>query len=439
MYRHRAQFSSCVTLILFASFWILHIGATAVMPICKFPLYVRMPILLFIIDGLGDRPISSLDGKTPLDAATTPNLNKLASQSQLGLIQVCDHPKDEYTSSESGHFSLFGYSRQDFPGRGVLEALGLEIPIKENALYFRANFATFINGLILDRRAGRISESTSPLSQAITLKDGEYQFNVYSGVQHRAVLEIIGSHLSPKISSNDSKNENASPLDVKPEEDSDDAKNTSKILNHYLNQIPQILSDHPLNRAREVRGLSKANYLLVRGASAGAKIQSFDEKYHLKAAAVAGGKLYRGVATYLGMTLLPVVGATGDYQTDLQAKFEAVSYALKNYDFVFLHIKALDELGHDGKCLEKKEFIEKIDRFLPSLGSLENVVVAITSDHATPCELKTHTSDSVPLMILGSKKPLINQRFTEKDCQNGSLGLIRGLDLMPLLLKLSEG
>lgn len=401
-----------------------------------------MPILLFIIDGLGDRPISSLDGKTPLDAATTPNLNKLASQSQLGLIQVCDHPKDEYTSSESGHLSLFGYPRQDFPGRGVLEALGLEIPIKDGALYFRANFATLQDGSVVDRRAGRITENTSPLSQAITLSHNEYQFNVYSGAEHRAVLEIIGPNLSPKVTPNDSKEENVPPLEVKPEDDSNDSKNTAKLLQQYLSQISQILNHHPLNQAREARGLPKANYLLVRGASAGTKVQSFGEKYHLKAAAVAGGKLYRGIATYLGMTLLPVVGATGDYQTNLQAKFEAVSYALKNYDFVFLHIKALDEFGHDGKCLEKKEFIEKIDRFLPSLGPLENVVVAITSDHATPCELKTHTSDPVPLMIFSKETrgdDLANQRFTEENCRDGSIGVIRGLDLMPLLLKFSKG
>lgn len=399
---------------------------------------MKKPIILFVIDGLGDRPISSLGGKTPLEAATTPNLDKLAAQSRLGLIQVCDHPKDGYTSSESGHLSLFGYPREEFPGRGVLEALGLEIPIKDGALYFRANFATLKDGLVVDRRVGRISENTTSLSQVITLKKDEYQFNVFSGVEHRAVLEIIGPHLSPKITTNDSKEENVPPLEVKPEEDNEDSKNTAKLLNQYLNQVSQILEKQPLNQARETIGLAKANYLLVRGASVGMKVQSFGEKYNLKAVAVAGGKLYRGIATYLGMTLLPVMGATGDHQTNLQSKFEAASSAFKNYDFVFLHIKAVDEFGHDGKCLEKKEFIEKIDQFLPSLGSLENAVVAITSDHATPCELKTHTSDPVPLLILDSVKSLANQRFTEKDCQKGTLGLIRGLDLMPLLLKLSK-
>ncbi|MDP2873775.1 MAG: alkaline phosphatase family protein [bacterium] len=395
----------------------------------------NMPILFFIIDGLGDRPVSLLGGKTPLEAATTPNLDKLAMGGRQGLVQICEREKNDYTSSGSGHLTLFGYSREEFPERGIVEALGLEIPITPGALYLRANFATYEDGLIIDRRAGRITENTAALCQAISFNDGQYHFTVYPSLEHRAVLEIKGPQLSSKIGGNDSKEENVAPLAIKAEDSSPAAQETATVLGNYLDKVHTILENHPFNADLEARGQKKANYLLVRGPGLSKAVKSFKEKTGLRAAAIAGGKFYRGVALFLGMDLLPVIGATGDFRTDLAAKFMATKKALTQYDFVFLHVKAIDEFGHDGQCQAKKEFVEKIDSFLPQLGDLSSVVAVITADHATPCEVKDHTSDPVPFLMLANNKSDNLERFNEVTSSKGSLGILKGSDVLPLVLK----
>jgi len=391
------------------------------------------PILLFIIDGLGDRPVTSLGGLTPLEAATTPHLDALASAGQLGRLQIIDRSPNEYTSSESGHFSLFGYEHDSLPGRGVLEALGLGLSVSPGALYLRTNFASWQNDLITDRRAGRITDRTAELCTALSLSISGYRFRLFPGVKHRAVLEIQGPNLSSQISSNDSKQEQAPPLPIKALQDSLEAKSTASVLSQYLDQAATILKDQPLNQERVKAGQPPANYLLVRGASLAQPIDGFYQKYHLKGAAVARG-LYLGIAKYLGLSIFEWGPEKGE---DIGMRFTAAAQALKNFDFVFLHLKQVDEYGHDGLCQEKKAYLEKIDQHLLELGDLSSVVVAVTADHATPCELKSHSSDPVPLLVTGGTASQIPNKFGETACANGPLGTKPGVELMPLLIKLS--
>jgi 2,3-bisphosphoglycerate-independent phosphoglycerate mutase len=220
------------------------------------------------------------------------------------------------------------------------------------------------------------------------------------------------------------------------------AKFTAKILNQFLEKTHQILKNHPENRKREKKGLLPANYILVRGASAFSKIPSFKKKYNLSACCIAGKTLYKGIGKILGMDLIKVKGANGLPSTNLKGKFLAAKKALRKlapnqtsfgegYDFVYLHIKAVDTFGEDGDWQGKKNFIEKIDKHLKILLDLKNVLIIITADHSTCCSLKRHCLELIPCLIYNEKIIPDNvKKFSEKECQKGKLGVFRQLDFM---------
>lgn len=394
-------------------------------------------ILLAILDGVGDRPSLALENKTPLEAAKTPNLDILVKNSACGLMNSIG--KGIIPESDNAHLSIFGYPLDKYyAGRGPLEAAGLEMEMKPGDIAFRVNFATVdFSGLITDRRAGRINSVKLFVEKLNGIEIDGIKFLLKAGTSHRACLIMKGMGLSSNISSNDPHKTSVKPFEVKAENRDKKAIFTAAVLNKFLINANRILDELSINKKREKEGKPKANYLLLRGAGIYKKIPAFKEKYGLRACCIAGGGLYKGVARAVGMKILKVDGATGTLETDLGAKINAAIKALKKYDFVFIHIKGTDILGHDGKCKEKKEFIEKIDHAFKPIINLKNTVIAITGDHSTPCALKDHSADPTPLLIFGRMKDKLNH-FSEKDCANGSIGTILGLDLMPKLLKIAK-
>jgi 2,3-bisphosphoglycerate-independent phosphoglycerate mutase len=387
-----------------------------------------MKCIFIILDGLGDRPIKELGNLTPLEAANTPNMDFLVQQGFCGMLQ----PIDSKTAPESGpaHFEIFGYSpfTDFYPGRGPLEALGTGFDLKENDLAFRINFAFLKNNKIIDRRAGRIKD-VSVFEKYLSFELNGIQFIFKAGTEHRGALILRGKNLSSEITDSDPRQENLSPLEIKPLNSSADF--TAMALNEYLKKANEILSEHPTNKKREQDGQLAANYLLLRGAGFFKDVIPFNEKYNLKSCCIAGAGLYKGIAKFFKMDLITTQGATGTKDTNIQNKILQANKMLNKYDFVWVHIKAVDLFGHDGDFVGKKEILEKIDKELEIVKD-NNCLKIITGDHSTPCEIKDHSNDPVPLLISGQGiQKESAQKFGETNCRNGKLGTIKGKDLMP--------
>ena len=400
---------------------------------------VIMKILLVIIDGLGDRPISALGNKTPLEAAKTPNLDFFAKNGICGQVKPFLFPREKTPTSEGAHIALFGYQRY-FLGRGPYEVAGIGMKMKKGDIAFRVNFATVNSNLkIIDRRAGRISDTKSLIKSLSGITIDGIKFLVKESYGHRLGLIMRGKGLSMKISDGDPKKVGVKSKKIIPLNKSKQAKFTADVLNKFLNRTYEILKKHSLNKKRIKKGKLPANYLLIRGAGIYKESPSFKKKYNLKACCIAGGGLYKGVAKILGMDIIKVKGATGFANTNLKGKFLAAKKAFKKYNFVFCHIKATDTFGHDGDFIGKKEFIEKTDKSLKSLLKLKNTLIVVTADHSTPCELKDHSADFIPFLIYKKniKKGQVKE-FSEKACQKGKLGKIKQTNLMKKILTFTK-
>jgi 2,3-bisphosphoglycerate-independent phosphoglycerate mutase len=383
-----------------------------------------MKILLIIIDGLGDEPIPELGNKTPLEAAKTPNLDFLAKNGLCGAI-VPWREDEKLPTSEDTHLAIFGYDpKKSNPGRGVLEALGAGLKIEKDDICFRGNFATVDEDLkIIDRRAERIERTEGLISALNKIKIKGAKIFLKKAFGHRFVLVLRGKNLSPKVSSNDPKKVGLPVLKIS------GSSKTCKILNEFLERARFVLKNHPENKKRILSGKLPANYILLRGAGKLKKIKSFKEKYKLEAGFIAGGTLYKGIAKYLGMKEIKVKGANGMVNTNLKGKIFAAKKAFKKYDFIFLHIKAADNLAEDGNFLEKKKFIEKIDENLKPILSLKETLIVVTGDHPTSSLKKSHWIGKNPVLIFGNGKDKV-EKFSENECKKGSLRIFPQLSLM---------
>ena len=393
--------------------------------------------LLVICDGLGDRPCKELTNKTPLEAAKKPNLNALAKDGACGIMSPLG--AGIRAGSDTAHLSIFGYNiKKYYLGRGPLEALGLKMQLQQGDIAFRANLATVDKkGVIIDRRAGRIdnSEPFAELLNGMEIKG--IKFIIKAGTAHRLALVMRGKGLSPNISDSDPHKEGIKPLEIKPLDDSKEAAFTAKVLNEFLAKAHKILAGHKLNKGRKRQGLMEANFVLTRGAGVFKRIPSFEERFRMKACCIAGAGLYKGIARFIGMDVLDVEGATGKANTNINAKISKAMEALGEYDFVFVHIKGCDVFGHDGDAKGKKEFIERIDSALKPLLKLKDVLVIITADHSTPCCMKDHSGDAVPVLLKGPsvRADDVNE-FTERTCAKGYYRFNSGIELMNEILNL---
>lgn len=393
-------------------------------------------IVFIIIDGVGDKPIPKFNNNTPLEQAYTPNMDKLAKKGICGIMHVLKPGQAPH--SDEGHLTLFGYDlNKYYPGRGPIEALGIGLNLNYGDIALRANLGTVDKNLIVkDRRTGRI-ETTQPYVKLVNgIKIENVKFIVKAGTSHRAAIVMRGKNLSDNISDSDPKKEGKKVLKVKPLNKK--AKFTASVLNKFLELSYKKFKDLPLNKKRIKQNLLPGNYFLTRGAGHYKKIPSFKEMYNKKSCCIAGGGLYKGLGAIAGMKLLNVKGATGTPKTDIKAKFLAAKKSLHNYDFVFLHIKATDVFGHDNNPDGKKAFIEKIDKQLKILMK-EDLLITITADHSTPCAVKDHSADPVPLLIYSKDiKPDSITRFGESYCRKGKLGIIQGKGYMRTVMRLAK-
>lgn len=403
-------------------------------------------ILFIVLDGLGDIQYGSLGGLTPLEYAKTPNMDLLATEGSCGLLDPLKPGLPP--GSDSAHLSLFGYNYlTEYPGRGPFEAIGYGFKLKEGDIAFRTNFASVEpkNGtfIVTDRRAGRISgEDAEELGNVVsTIKEIDgVKITYYHTIEHRGFLILTGDGLSHEVTDTDPHDTNAPVLKCVPWDNAVNkagAVKTANIINKFLKEVYRLLKDHPINKKRKNEGKFPANIVLPRGAGTKTNFEPFEKRWGLKPAVIAAGPLYKGVALELGFDLIDVPGITGMPNTNLRGKF---SYALKNldkYDFLFVHIKAVDYYSHKKDLDGKVSILEKIDKELPGIINAyrDGATVLITGDHTTPCKYGHHSGHPVPILIAGPNvRHDYVKKFGETFCANGALHRLRGNDLMPLLL-----
>jgi len=416
-----------------------------------------MKAVLIVCDGMADRPVPELANKTPLELANKPNMDWLAKHGVCGIMDTIEPGVPP--GSDTAHLALLGYNPFEvYTGRGPFEAAGAGIDLKPGDIAFRVNFATVDeNGIITDRRAGRIHE-TKPLEEAISqikVKGAEIIFKATVG--HRGVLVLRGKGLSPEVSDSDPHATGVKPLRIVPQLVEEKkiptypviaggmrklvirksrALKTAKILNEFSRKAHEILKNHEVNIRRVQEGKPPANYLLIRGPGMVPHLAPLEERMGLKGACVAAAALVKGVCRLAGMTVPDVPGATGGVDTDLRSKVKTTLELLESHDLVLLHIKGLDEAGHDRNPKKKAEFIEKIDSHLPQLIEAVDFIV-LTADHTTPVSVGDHTADPVPVLIYGPGVRVDDiEKFGERDAARGGLGRIRGRHLLPILTDL---
>jgi len=398
--------------------------------------------LLIVMDGAGDRALKELGGKTPLEVARKPNMDGLAARGITGLMYAI--APGIRPGSDTAHLAIFGYDPYaTYSGRGAFEALGAGLELGEGDVAFRTNFATVNEDwVVVDRRAGRYIEGAEELEKALNEirieSHPEVEIVFKHTVEHRGVLILRGTSLSNKVSDVDPHKLGVRVPKAEPLDNDPSSKVTAEVLNEFTKKSYEVLSKHPLNKERERKGLPPANIVLARGAGKLPKVPSLREKYGLKAATIAGITLIKGVSRALGMEVLEVKGATGGLNTDVNAKFSKALEALNSgYDLVFLHIKGTDAASHDGNVRAKVSMIERIDRALGGFLSkvdLSDLLITITSDHATPITVRDHTGDAVPILMAWDE--LVSDEvssFSERACMRGGLHVIRGTDLMNLI------
>jgi 2,3-bisphosphoglycerate-independent phosphoglycerate mutase len=349
--------------------------------------------------------------------------------------------------SDTATLALLGYDAlKVYSGRGAFEAIGSGVNVLPGDVAFRCNFATVDNSLVvLDRRAGRISnEDASKLAESLQkIKLEKYSDAVFlfkNTIQHRASLVIRGPKLSTAVSDSDPEKIGEKVSEIKPLDESREAKVTAEILNELMQKFHEVLRQHPVNKERVKRGLPRANIIICRGAGTIPKIKSLSQIYGISAVCIGATPLIRGVCKTAGMELIDVKGATGTPQTDFMAKAKATVQALKTNDFVLLHVKATDVASHDGNINQKIELIEKIDSMLGYVLNnidLGSTYLAVTADHTTSSVTRNHEGDPVPIAITG---PYVRrddvEEYDERACAKGGLNRIRGMDLMPTLMNL---
>jgi len=397
-------------------------------------------ILFLVLDGISDRPCPELGNRTPLQAAVTPILDGIAAEGACGIMDTI--APGIRPGSDTAHLSLLGYEPEKYyTGRGPLEAEGCGIHMEPGMIGFRCNYATLDDqGRVVDRRAGRI-HGTERLSQAIQegvdLSPLGVEFFFRSGAGHRAALAFRGEGLGVAVTSNDPKKEGVPPLPFEARSGDEADRMTARALAAFVAQAEEILRDHPVNASRRAEGLLPANTVLVRGAGKMGYFEPFSTKYGLSGKVISAAALISGIGTAVGLTRVDVPGITGSIDSDLGAKVRAAREALSSADFVLVNIKGADEAGHDGNVREKVAFIEKIDLALAPLARLPDTLIVVCADHSTPCSVKDHSADPVPVVIAGEGVRVDRvTSFNEISCAEGGLHRIRGSSLMPILLDL---
>jgi len=420
-----------------------------------------LKLIYIVIDGMGDRPIPELGGRTPLEAAETPYMDSLAKKGKTGVMYTLG--EGIAPESDVAVVSILGYDPfKHHVSRGALESIGAGMHMKNGDLALRCNFATVApDNSIIDRRAGRnltqkeSDELAKTVNEEVQLESHPASLQIKSTSTYRAALIIRSEEtgLSGNISNTDPAYKRINSVGVadleaemilktcNPLDESVEAKISAKLVNEFTEKAISVLDQHEVNSKRVEEGKLKANLILSRDAgSMVPEFTSLSELYGMSFVCLADMNVERGISKLAGMSLVDLPLPSKSLENDCELRVKKLFEALPDYDGFYIHIKGPDEPGHDGDHELKSQLIATVDEYFvgPMLQqiSLEDNIVCITADHSTPCGLKAHSDDPVPLLVAGNKLQADGvQSFSEKECKKGEFGVLRkGTELMPKLV-----
>ncbi|MDD2927269.1 MAG: cofactor-independent phosphoglycerate mutase [Candidatus Omnitrophica bacterium] len=397
-----------------------------------------MKYIVLVCDGMSDYPLQELGERTPLEAAKTPNLDFIARHGRLGRVRTV--PAGFIPGSDVAQMSIFGYDpKKYYSGRGPLEAANLGVELEDDDVAFRCNLVTAFADTLTDYSAGHIStKEATILVKFIDQHLGTNRIKFYPGVSYRHLMVIkrgAEEHLEALrcLAPHDITGKNI-------------AKNLPKgdgadILIKLMEESRNILVKHEINLVRIDLKENPANMIWLWGQGKKPAMPKFNDKYNLTGSVISAVDLIKGLGRLLGLEVINVPGATGYYDTDYKAKARAAVKLLEKDDFVFVHVEAADEAGHNGDLREKIIAIERFDQLvlgtiLKAFKGKRNLRILVLPDHATPVALKTHTADPVPFGIFGQDiiaRGFLN--YSEKEAQKSDLYFDQGYELMDYFIK----
>jgi len=399
-----------------------------------------MKYIIILGDGMSDRKISSLGNRTPLMVADIPAIDNICRLGRTGLYQSV--PLDMPPGSEVANLAVLGYDvKKVYEGRGVLEAASLGINLEQSDLTMRCNLISIENGKIKNHSAGHIStEESAVLIDYLNEHLADDLIRFHKGISYRHVMVL-------KEGNNDLKFTPPHDVPGTPFRDvmiipaSPKGQKTAQLLNNLILKSQELLQDHPINLQRIKAGKDAANSVWFWSSGYKPKMSTLKTKFGISGAVISAVDIIKGLGILAGMDVIEVEGATGLSDTNYEGKAEAAVEALKDHDLVYVHVEATDEAGHAGDIDLKIKSLEYLDNRLVRLifnkvKELDDeITIAITPDHSTPCEVRSHTHDPVPFIIYDPQKPADRvQEYNEFSCKEGSLGLIKEDEFIRLLL-----
>ncbi|MDR1202001.1 MAG: cofactor-independent phosphoglycerate mutase [Tannerellaceae bacterium] len=401
-----------------------------------------MKSIVILGDGMADEPVDMLGGMTPLQYAHTPYMDKLAEMGITGQLKTV--PDGFHPGSEVANLSVLGYDLPKvYEGRGVLEAASIGVTLQPGEMAMRCNLICIEDDKIKNHSAGHIStEEADVLIKFLNEKLGSEQIKFYTGVSYRHLLVIKkGNKQLDCTPPHDVPLQPFRPFMIKPEVS--DASETADLLNDLILKSQDLLKNHPVNQKRIAEGKDPANSIWPWSPGYRPAMQTMQEMYGFKKGAVISAvDLIRGIGVYAGLEVIPVKGATGLYDTNYEGKAAAALEALQTNDFVYLHIEASDEAGHEGDVALKIKTIEYLDNRIvrPIVETLqtwkEPVAIGILPDHPTPCAIRTHTNKPIPFIIYKpGEKPDSVTKYDEFSIKNGKFGTLEKDEFIKCLLE----
>jgi 2,3-bisphosphoglycerate-independent phosphoglycerate mutase len=389
-----------------------------------------MKLVVLLGDGMADLPLAALQGRTPLQAAKKPSMDHLAKRGRSG--QALTVPEGFAPGSDVANLSVMGYAPSlYYSGRAPLEAAAMGVALGKADIAFRCNFVTIVDGIMIDYSAGHIStEEGRELIEAIKPLMPEQR--LFAGVSYRNLLILRAAGKAICTPPHDISDQPAAEhLPRGPD---------AELLIGLMDAAQPILAGHPVNARRTAAGKRPANAIWLWGQGPAPAMPSFAERFGIKGAMISAVDLLKGIGRYAGLQVIDVPGATGNIDTNYEGKVEAALEALKSGDFVYLHIEAPDEMGHEGNIDLKVKAIELFDERVvgPMIDGLEKSGeewrVLLLPDHATPISIKTHSRDPVPFTIAGAGvAPDKVQTFDEDAAKQGGYGLVEATKLVEML------
>lgn len=390
-----------------------------------------MKHIIILGDGMADYPVARLGGQTPLQVARHPHMDRLAREGRCGLFKTIED--DMPTGSEAANLSVLGYNpREVLQGRGVLEAASMGVDIGPDDMAMRCNLiCLFDDGRIKNHSAGHITSAESDeMLRTLQTELGRPGLQFHTGVSYRHLF--VGQGIDPRLDCappHDHPNELVADLMIRPQVPA--AQATADLLNDLTRRSWAILKDHPVNQRRRAAGKDPGNSIWLWSPGKRPQMWTFKERFNVTGAVISAVDLIRGIGVYAGLEIIKVPGATGLHDTNFEGKADAALAALKHVDFVYVHVEAPDEAGHEGNLDLKIRTIEDLDarligRILAGIDPQETVVATLP-DHPTPVEQRIHVRDAVPFAIRDPRRQADGvPRYDELSCAAGSFGTLHG-------------